>query len=48
MQVGTGRQAFLEDPAGNVIELHQTASSLTAAAGRERARLVRCESLLRC
>lgn len=22
--IGTGRQAFLEDPAGNVIELHQT------------------------
>ena len=27
MAVGTGRQAFLEDPAGNVIELHQTASA---------------------
>jgi glyoxylase I family protein len=24
--IGTGRQAFLEDPAGNVVELHQTAA----------------------
>jgi catechol 2,3-dioxygenase-like lactoylglutathione lyase family enzyme len=23
MQVGTGRQAFLEDPSGNAVELHQ-------------------------
>jgi catechol 2,3-dioxygenase-like lactoylglutathione lyase family enzyme len=27
MQVGTGRQAFLEDPAGNVVELHQVAAT---------------------
>jgi catechol 2,3-dioxygenase-like lactoylglutathione lyase family enzyme len=26
MAVGTGRQAFLEDPSGNVVELHQPAA----------------------
>lgn len=26
MSVGTGRQAFLEDPAGNAVELHQVAA----------------------
>jgi catechol 2,3-dioxygenase-like lactoylglutathione lyase family enzyme len=25
MAVGTGRQAFVNDPAGNLVELHQTA-----------------------
>jgi catechol 2,3-dioxygenase-like lactoylglutathione lyase family enzyme len=25
--IGTGRQAFLEDPAGNAVELHQAGSS---------------------
>jgi hypothetical protein len=27
VSVGTGRQTFIDDPAGNVVELHQVASS---------------------
>lgn len=30
IRIGTGRQAFLHDPAGNLVELHQVASSSEA------------------